>query len=624
MMLLAFLLLLPLLGGLLEPLVRCRGYIATATNFLIALLLTTWLVQHKVNLQVTYGKLLSYTLTLSVTSLTLKLAVISSWIISLISLYSIGYMWHDYRRCWYWFFQNLAHVATLFLLFAGDLLTLVISVNMLELCSYALIGHWYRDEPERYVGEGFSIWKFRHLWAPSTAALRAIVVTSIGASALILLTACELSRGTLLISEIGKFSLPEALLLLLAVSVYSPLVPFSEWLFTAMAGPVPVSALIHSVTLVNAGAYILLKLGHAVPSSLLRAYMIYILVSCLLMGICGIASREVKVILASSTIIYVGALLYFSSAYILVPELSKIAELGMILVLAAHGFSKAALFTSCGYLMHISGTRFVDDISVFIRYRQGYSALALAAINLFGVVPSTGMLLKEILVHVSERDAIQLALVILLALTSIVLLMKILLYFRECRKRARVVEHIELHEKLMEYASATLAIAPYALAPFFFVQVFTSSLNMLLFITTYIAAVTSIALCVAVFAKGLHKKVPELVLKTLKARLGLPVLVDIAIAEGYVLFAQYLHRASSLLDRLLHSTLLFNAYSRTLARIDRELDRLIHVSLPRAIRGLASKSALAQVSRLLTGNVLVTALILTVLLAVLCVCCLMF
>ncbi len=617
---------LPLAGALLEPAARCRGYVATAANLGSAALLTGLLLQHVASIRVVYGELLGLPLLLVLNKLTLEIAVLSSWIIFLISLYSIGYMWHDYRRLWYWFFQNLAHTATLLLLFAGDLITLVISVNMLELCSYSLIGHWYRDEPERQVGEGFTLWKFRHLWTPSTAALRAIVITSIGASSLIVLAASELSKGHVVLSQISELNLCETALLLIAASTYSPLIPFSEWLFTAMAGPTPVSALLHSVTLVNAGAYLLLKLGHAIPAKLLELYMLCILVSCLLMGLCGLASREVKVILASSTVIYVGILLYLSALYVStpLPELRQIAALGIVLVLAAHGFSKAALFTSCGYLMHVSGTRFIDNIPVLIRYRWGYAALVLASVNLFGVVPSTGMFLKDVLLHVASTENVaHLAISLLLAATSVTLLMKLLLYFRECRKRAEVITEIELHERTMECSALVLAVAPYVLAPLFLLQSLSSS-EPALFAAGYAAALATVALCIYVFYRRLHEKIPRAVTLIMKTRLGLAVLTDVVFARGYMMFSRCLYRFSFLIDKAIHSTYIFGLWSKAISSLDKSIDLLIHFRLPRALKTAFTRATASQIERLVTENLLVTALILIILLVVLCVCCLLF
>ncbi len=565
------LLMLPLAGSLVEIFARRGIVLSVATAGTLSLLLFSLF---HVNTQIVipyfrYGNLI---LELAVSKVWIMYAIAATVIILLVEVYSIGYLWDDYRRGWFFFFSGLMHFGTLLLLFAGDLITITIGWNVLELCSYALIGHWYRDEPERYVGEGLKMRNMVLLWSPSSAAYRAIVITSLGTSSMLVASCISyFSTGSVLLSSLRSMrSIIFDILIILAVLVPSAQVPFTEWLFTAMAGPTPASAMIHSTTLVNAGAFTIFKIGSYAPCPngvIMMLVLIYVLLSTIISGLIGLASREVKVILAASTTIYVGLLLYVSFLYWL-NHLTQLLLLGLIILLA-HGLSKACLFMTCGYTMHLAKTRFIDDVKVFLRFKPSFAALILASANLFGVVvPSLGFLMTEMSIECSPLYAIPLLLIS--HVISIALLMKIILTFWELKRRGvESIDEVELKDLTMEVPTLIMMTLPYILFAIF---------HPYMKITLLTGVSLSIALLSIVACIYLRDKVRSV--KALKVRLGLPYLIDIIFGEGFKRASRLIYHVSNVLDNYIHSLNILKIASK-IRNLDLKLDYKLHIRTPR-------------------------------------------
>ncbi len=572
--LITILLLLPLAGSIIEIFLRRGVALSVLTAItLILLILALPHVGHGVAVQ--YFKYNNIILELYINNTWIMYAIAATLIIFLVEVYSIGYLWDDYRRGWFFFFSGVMHFGTLLLLFAGDLITITIAWNILELCSYALIGHWYRDEPERYVGEGVKLRDMILLWSPSSAAYRAIVITSLGTSSMLVASCLALSMtGSILLTSLEHLkSIIFNILILIAVLVPSAQIPFTEWLYTAMAGPTPASAMIHSTTLVNAGAFTIFKIGSYIPCPhgiILMIAMIYVLLSTIISGLIGLASREVKVILAASTTIYVGLLLYISLLY-WATRLEILLILGLIILLA-HGLSKACLFMTCGYTMHLAKTRFVDDVKVFLRFKPSFIALVLASANLFGViVPSLGFLMTELSIEYSPIYAIPLLLIS--HVISIALLMKIILTFWDLKRRGvESIDEVEVKDLVMEYPTLIMMILPYALFVLF---------HPYLEVTEMTGISMSIALASIIACIYLKDRVKNWrIIYPLKIRIGLPYLVDKIFGNGFRRLCMIVYKASNALDRAIHSIDIIRTAS-IFRKFDLKIDYKIHVRLPR-------------------------------------------
>ncbi|WKT59623.1 NADH-quinone oxidoreductase subunit L [Microbulbifer thermotolerans] len=252
----------------------------------------------------------------------------------LIHLYSAGYMHGDdgYRR--YFAYLNLFVGAMLILVMADNLLLLYLGWEGVGLCSYLLIGFWYRNS------------------ANGDAARKAFIVTRIGDTAMLLGLILLFSQfGTLSIRALNtaaasapanNLTVTLAALLLLGGAVgKSAQLPLQTWLPDAMAGPTPVSALIHAATMVTAGVYLIARMHPLFNASetAMSAVGIVGALTLLLAGFSAMVQSDIKRVLAYSTISQIGYMFL---------ALGVGAWTGAIFHLMTHAFFKALLFLSAG------------------------------------------------------------------------------------------------------------------------------------------------------------------------------------------------------------------------------------------------------------------------------------
>jgi len=257
----------------------------------------------------------------------------------LIHLYSVEFMETDESFCRYFAYMNLFVAAMLLLVMADNLLLLYLGWEGVGVCSYLLVGFWYRD-PDN-----------------GKAARKAFVVTRVGDTAMalgLLLLFTEL--GTLDIQPLMAAAnanwqvgdtlpiLATALLLGGAVGKSAQL-PLHTWLPDAMAGPTPVSALIHAATMVTAGVYLIARTHElfllAPPTMTAIAWIG--LATLLLAAFTALAQNDIKRILAYSTISQIGYMFL---------ALGVGAFSAGIFHLMTHAFFKALLFLAAGAVIH--------------------------------------------------------------------------------------------------------------------------------------------------------------------------------------------------------------------------------------------------------------------------------
>ena len=257
----------------------------------------------------------------------------------LIHLYSIEFMWEDESFCRYFAYMNLFVAAMLLLVMADNLLLLYLGWEGVGLCSYLLVGFWYRDP------------------ANGKAARKAFVVTRVGDTAMALgLFLLFTELGTLDIQPLMAAAneqwrvgdtlpvLATALLLGGAVGKSAQL-PLHTWLPDAMAGPTPVSALIHAATMVTAGVYLIARnyeLFLLAPPTLQAVAWIGV-ATLLLAAFTALAQHDIKRILAYSTISQIGYMFL---------ALGVGAFASGIFHLMTHAFFKALLFLAAGAVIH--------------------------------------------------------------------------------------------------------------------------------------------------------------------------------------------------------------------------------------------------------------------------------
>ena len=268
-------------------------------------------------------------------ALSLTMIFVVTFVGFLIHLYSVEYMMEEEGYSRFFAYMNLFVCAMLTLLLADNLMLLLLGWEGVGLCSYLLIGFFYRDE------------------ANGAAASKAFIVTRVGDTAMLMalfLLFAEL--GTLdvqdLLQRAGQQFQPGsglaavvALLLLGGAVGKSAQLPLQTWLPDAMAGPTPVSALIHAATMVTAGVYLIAR-THALfvlaPQVLTLVAVIGTL-TLLMAGFTALVQTDIKRVLAYSTISQIGYMFL---------ALGVGAWSAALFHFMIHAFFKALLFLGAG------------------------------------------------------------------------------------------------------------------------------------------------------------------------------------------------------------------------------------------------------------------------------------
>jgi len=264
------------------------------------------------------------------------MALMVTFVSSLVHIYSVAYMHREGGYVRYFCFLNLFVFAMLVIVTAGNLVFLYLGWETVGLCSYALIGFWY-EKPEA-----------------ANAGAKAFVVTRLGDVAFgIAIALCWINLGHLSVSGINDSAASLGsqtagiigFLLLLAAIGKSAQLPLAVWLPDAMAGPTPVSALIHAATMVTAGVYLLMRFFPVIQGSpLVMALIACVGVITICFGaLAALAQKDIKRILAYSTISQVGYMFLAVGAGDLA---------GSLFHLISHAFFKSLLFLAAGCVIH--------------------------------------------------------------------------------------------------------------------------------------------------------------------------------------------------------------------------------------------------------------------------------
>ena len=275
--------------------------------------------------------------------LSLTFVMLITFVGSLIHVYSLGYMEHDPDKRRFFAYLNLFVAAMLILVLADSYLLLFVGWEGVGLASYLLIGFWNFNP------------------AFSAAATKAFVVNRIGdfglitAMALMLTTFGALDFATVHGSAEGASGTMLTLIglaLLLGAAGKSAQFPLQSWLGDAMAGPTPVSALIHAATMVTAGVYLVAR-SQAIYDLTPDARLVVALVGTITLvygAIVGCAKDDIKKALAASTMSQIGYMM-------LAVGLGPIGYTFAIFHLLTHGFFKAGMFLGAGSVMHAMNDR---------------------------------------------------------------------------------------------------------------------------------------------------------------------------------------------------------------------------------------------------------------------------
>jgi NADH-quinone oxidoreductase subunit L len=264
--------------------------------------------------------------------LSLVMIVMITFVCALIHTYSVAYMAHEEDYVRFFALLNLFVFAMLALVLAENLPLLYLGWEGVGFCSYGLIGFWYSEEEN------------------ATAGRKAFIVTRIGDTAFgIAIVWLFMLLGTVSITELNAMgsTLPIStvtgigLLLLIGAMGKSAQMPLMVWLPDAMAGPTPVSALIHAATMVTAGVYLLARMFPLIAPSTTAMAAIAVTggVTAFYAATCAIAQRDLKRALAYSTISQIGYMMLGVGAG---------AITAATFHLLVHAFFKALLFLGAG------------------------------------------------------------------------------------------------------------------------------------------------------------------------------------------------------------------------------------------------------------------------------------
>lgn len=268
--------------------------------------------------------------------------------------------------------------AMLLLVVAADFVTLITAWELVGATSWALIGHGWRDR------------------ANVEAGTQAFLTTRIGDLGLYLAAgAAFAATGSFAFAGLGGASSPWREIVaggvLLAAAAKSAQVPFSPWLFAAMAGPTPVSALLHSATLVAAGAYLLIRLAPALEpvAWFLPLTAAVGVVTALGGGLVAALQTHAKRALAASTSAQYGLMFIAVGA-------GSAAAAGAQLV--THAAFKSLLFLAAGVAIHASGSPFLGGTRLGRALPVVAATAAVGALALAGLPPLGGAWSKESIV----------------------------------------------------------------------------------------------------------------------------------------------------------------------------------------------------------------------------------
>ena len=315
----------------------------------------------------------------------------------LIHLYSVAYMAHDRDRRRFFAYLNLFIAAMLTLVLGDSYIVLFVGWEGVGLASYLLIGFWNTADADAPQGEQVTSRE------NAAAAKKAFIMNRVGDVGLLLAmmtmvgqvgavsfdtvsaAAGDGSVSTGWLTAIGFF-------LLLAACGKSAQFPLQAWLGDAMAGPTPVSALIHAATMVTAGVYLMVR-SAAVFEGAPDAQMAVAVVGAitLLLGaVIGSAKDDMKKVLAASTMSQIGYMMLGAG-------LGPVGYAFAIFHLLTHGFFKAQLFLGAGSVMHAMGDQV--DMRRFGALagamRITWATMGIGWLAILGVPPFSGFWSKD-------------------------------------------------------------------------------------------------------------------------------------------------------------------------------------------------------------------------------------
>ena len=306
---------------------------------------------------------------------------------TLIHIYSISYMSHDPDRRRFFAFLNLFIAAMLLLVLGDSYLNLYVGWEGVGLASYLLIGFW--NQKPAYATASKKAFIMNRVGDMGLSFAIMIAFATMGTVSFAGVKAAAEQTSTAALTGIG-------IMLLVAATGKSAQFPLQAWLGDAMAGPTPVSALIHAATMVTAGVYLITRSNFIFDAAPTAQLLVVIVGAITLMfgAVIGTAKDDIKKALAASTMSQIGYM-------ILAAGLGPVGYAFAIMHLLTHGFFKAGMFLGAGSVMHGMN----DEVNMrkygalrkfmpitFVTFGLGYLAI-------LGVPPFAGFYSKDMIIE---------------------------------------------------------------------------------------------------------------------------------------------------------------------------------------------------------------------------------
>ncbi len=375
---LALLAIVPLaIAALLSPILKSRydavRYLSLAASIVSLILIAVLGTAPAGTQSITWFSIGGYAfhITTQTYALNMLLLYIIAIITPLIIAYSIGFMGVPSEQARYYFELDIFAAAMMLFAMSGNFIAMLIGWEMLGITSYLLIGFWHRRD------------------APPNAARKAITIVFIGdmmmlAAMVIIWVSYGTFNFSLLLRAQSSAALYIAMLLVMfAAFTKSAQFPFHEWLPDAMEGPTPVSAFLHSSTMVKAGVFII--------AALLPLYMelhmgtllvIFGIVTAIIGVLNALAESDIKRILAYSTIEDMGLM------FVALGFGSLIAAMLLFVVQA---FYKALLFMNAGTIMRANDeSRSIHALYGSSSYKPLFIVMLIGVLSIAGIFPISG------------------------------------------------------------------------------------------------------------------------------------------------------------------------------------------------------------------------------------------
>jgi NADH-quinone oxidoreductase subunit L len=329
-----------------------------------------------------FGKGLNLALGMKIDGLAAVMFVVVTLVSLMVQIYSTAYMHGDKRYTWYYAALNLFTGSMLNLVIANNLIQLLIGWELVGICSYLLIGHWWEEKEN------------------SNAAIKAFVTTKTGdipflIGIFVLFAAAKTFNITEIIHKVEAGDITHLTLTAGAILLFGGAIgksaqfPLHVWLPDAMAGPTPVSALIHAATMVTAGVFLVARLFpvfEASPEALNEVALIGAL-TMLGAALLAMVQDDIKRVLAYST---VSQLAYMMAA------LGIGAGNAAIFHLYTHAFFKALLFLGAGSLIHAVHSNNMSDMGgLKSSMPTTYKTFMIGSLALAGIPPLAGFWSKD-------------------------------------------------------------------------------------------------------------------------------------------------------------------------------------------------------------------------------------